>query len=103
MAAAILSTRLDEEEIALLDSLAAMEGVDRSVILKSIFRKGITEMRFEVAVEKYRSETATLSKAAEIAGVSQWDFVARMGKAGLDLHYGPEDLAGDLQAIKASR
>ena len=103
MATAILSTRLEEEEIALLDSLAAMEGFDRSTVLKSIFRKGISEMRFEVAVEKYRSEAATLSKAAEIAGVSQWDFVARMGEAGVDLHYGPEDLADDLQAIDVSQ
>ena len=103
MATAILSTRLEEEEIALLDSLAAIEGFDRSALLKSIFRKGIIEMRFEVAAEKYRSESATLSRAAEIAGLSQWDFVARMGEAGLELHYGPEDLVGDLQAIKVSR
>ena len=103
MGTAILSTRLDEEEIALLDSLAAMAGFDRSAVLKFIFRKGLAELRFEVAVEKYRSESATLSKAAEIAGVSQWGFVARMGEAGLDLYYGPEDFADDLQAIEAIR
>jgi predicted HTH domain antitoxin len=103
MATAILSTRLDEEEIALLDSLARMEGFDRSAVLKSIFRKGITAMRFEVAVEKYRSEAVTLSRAAEIAGMSQWDFVARMGETGLELHYGPEDIDDDLRSLGAGR
>ncbi|MDB4459236.1 UPF0175 family protein [bacterium] len=103
MPTAIISTRLNEEEIATLDSLSELVGFDRSAVLKSIFRKGITEWRMEIAVEKYRSEQATLSRAAEIAGISQWDFIACMGKAGLELHYDPDDLENDLKALQANR
>jgi len=102
MPTSIISTRLDEGEIAELDSLSQLSGFDRSAVVKSIFRKGVAELRFELAVEKFRAELVTLSKAAEIAGLGQWDFLGRMGAAGLEIHYGPEDLEEDLAAIERS-
>lgn len=68
-------------------------------VLKSILRKGFAKMKLELAVEKFRSESVSLSKAAEISGLSQWDFIAQMEAAGLDLHYGPADLAADISAL----
>jgi len=100
MSTSIVSTRLDDEEIAELDSLSQMAGFDRSAVLKSIFRKGIAEWKFDLAAENYRAELLSLSKAAEIAGLSQWDFLGRMSAAGLEIHYGPGELNEDLQAIE---
>lgn len=100
MSTSTVSARLDDKEIAELDALTQLAGFDRSAVLKSIFRKGIQDWRMELAVQKYRAEEVTLSRAAEIAGISQWDFMARMDEAGLELHYGPEDLEDDLQAIQ---
>lgn len=101
MPTSIISTRLEEEEIAELDSLAQLSGNDRSAVLKGILRKGIAQMKFELAVERYRSEVVTLSRAAEISGLSQWDFIARMDESGLELHYGPANLAADISALKS--
>ena len=100
MSTSTVSARLDDKEIAELDALTQLTGFDRSAVLKSIFRKGIQDWRMELAAQKYRAEEVTLSRAAEIAGISQWDFMARMDEAGLELHYGPEDLEEDLQAIQ---
>ncbi|MDF1812382.1 MAG: UPF0175 family protein [Verrucomicrobiales bacterium] len=99
MATAIISTRLNDTEISELDSLAKLTGFDRSAVLKSILRKGIAKMKLELAIEKFRSDSVTLSKAAEISGLSQWDFIAQMEEAGLELHYGPADLAADISAL----
>ena len=99
MSTSTVSARLNDEEIAELDSLTQLAGFDRSTVLKSIFRKGIQDWRLELAVQKFRSEEVTLSKAAEVAGISQWDFLARMEDSGLELHYGPEDLEDDLQNV----
>jgi predicted HTH domain antitoxin len=57
------------------------------------------ELRFEQAVDAFRKETVTLSRAAEIAGVDQWDFVARMKDQNLELHYDVKDFEADIEAI----
>jgi predicted HTH domain antitoxin len=100
MSTSTVSARLDDKEIAELDALTQLAGFDRSAVLKSIFRKGIRDWRFELAVQKYRAEEATLSRAAEISGISQWDFIARMDTSGLELHYDAEDLEEDLKALE---
>lgn len=100
MSTSTVSARLDDKEIAELDSLTRLAGFDRSAVLKSIFRKGIQDWRFDLAVQKYRAEEATLSRAAEISGISQWDFVARMDASGLELHYDAADLEEDLKALE---
>jgi predicted HTH domain antitoxin len=41
----------------------------------------------------------TLSRAAELAGIATWDFIARMGAQQLDLHYDVEDFEQDLRAL----
>ena len=50
----------------------------------------------EQAVEAYRAETITLSRAAEMAGVGTWDFLAQMANHDLELHYDVSDLEADL-------
>jgi len=47
-------------------------------------------------VEAYRAGTVTLSRAAEMAGVNIWDFLACMPDRDLELHYGVDDLEADL-------
>ena len=91
-----ISTRLGEEEVALLDDLASRAGLDRGGMTKAILRRGLAELRFEEAVAAYRSGRVTLSRAAEMASISLWDFVARMGEQGLSLSYGEEDFVDDV-------
>ncbi len=57
------------------------------------------ELRLEQAVEAYRREKVTLSRAAEIAGVEQWDFIARMKDQNLELHYDTGDFEADIKAV----
>lgn len=83
----------------MLDALEEWSGFDRSTVLKSIIRKGMRDWRVEIATGKYQRGEVTLSRAAEIAGVSQWDLVARMDADGVELHYGSEELAEDLGSI----
>ncbi len=99
MATSTISARLDEEELALLDSLGELSGFDRSTVLKAILRKGMKDWRREIALRKYREGEISLSRAAEIAGVSQWDLLSRMEADGTELHYGPEEFEEDLQSL----
>lgn len=100
MASTTVSTRLDTDEAALLESLSEVSGDDRSSLIRSLLRRGMKELRLEQAVSEYRRGAVTLSRASEIAGLSQWDFVALMEKEDLNLNYGVDDLESDLNAIE---
>jgi predicted HTH domain antitoxin len=91
-----LSVRLDVTEVRLLDEAAQQDGLDRSAILKRLVRRGYADYRLETACEAYRRQEVSLSRAAELAGLSVYDFVARMPTTGLQLHLTPEDLHQEL-------
>lgn len=95
-----ISARVATEEAALIEVLAEMEGCDRSTLIKSIVRRGIKALRLDRAVAAYRAEEITLSRAAELAGLSTWDFLALMPREQLELHYGVSELEDDLQMIE---
>ena len=54
-----------------------------------------------LAIGLFVTEEATLGQAAEIAGLSQAAFLKELGSRRIPLHYGPEELAEDLRAVKA--
>ena len=85
-----------------MQSLAEMEGCDRATLIKSLLRKGMTHLRREQAVKAFRCEQVTLSKAAELAGMDLWDFLALMETEKLDLHYEVADFEQDLRQIPAA-
>ena len=99
MASVTISTRLDPEEVKLLESLAELSGLDRSTLVKGLLRRGMREFRLEHAAEALRKEKVTLSRAAELAGLDVWDFIAGMESQGLELHYGVDELNQDLDAL----
>jgi predicted HTH domain antitoxin len=85
--------------VKLLESLADLSGLDRSTLVKSLLRRGMKELRLDHAAEALRNEKVTLSRAAELAGLDVWDFIAGMESRGLELHYGIDDLNQDLEAL----
>ncbi len=101
MASTTVSTRLDSDEVALLESLSEVSGDDRSSLIRSLLRRGMKELRLEQALAEYRRDAVTLSKAAEVAGLPLWDFVALMETEDLNLHYGVGDFESDLHTIQS--
>lgn len=52
------------------------------------------------AVELFVIEAATLGQAAEVAGLSQGEFLRELGRRRIPMHYGAEELAEDLKAVE---
>lgn len=96
MKAQTVSTRLNREELAVLDELAAGSGLDRSAMTRSLVRKGLSEMRIDSALAAYAERRVTLSRAAELAGLSSWDLLARLAAGGGEIHYGVAEFEEDL-------
>ena len=54
-----------------------------------------------LAVGLFVSEAATLGQAAEVAGLSQGDFLRELGQRRIPIHYGAEELAEDLKTVES--
>lgn len=92
-----ISMRLPQSEVSQLEKLAEELGTERPTLLKRALRRGAQDLRFERACQAYRAGEATLSRAAEIAGLSLRDMLLRLRSADLELDYGVEELEKDLR------
>ena len=91
-----LSVRLNADEVKSLDQAADADGLDRSSLLKRLLRRGYADYRFESACAAYRRGEITLSRAAEMAGMSLYDLLARFPADGLQLNLTADDLRREL-------
>ncbi len=96
MESVTISMRLSRAEAKKLEEQAREMGIERPTFLKRALRRGVEDLVFECACDAYRRREATLSRAAEMAGLSLRDMILRMQSADLELSYGAEELARDL-------
>jgi len=54
-----------------------------------------------LAIGLFVTEEATLGQAAQVAGISQADFLRELGRRRIPIHYGSEELAADLRTVEA--
>lgn len=54
-----------------------------------------------LAIGLFVAQEATLGQAAQVAGLSQADFLLELGQRRIPIHYGAEELAADLEAVEA--
>ena len=55
--------------------------------------------KLHFAVGAFAAEEVTLGQAAEIAGISQTEFMKELSRRRIPLHYDQEEFAEDLKAI----
>jgi len=89
---------LPQSEVGRLDKLARELGTERPTFLKRALQRGASDLMFERACQAYRDGEATLSRAAEIAGITLREMMHKMRSADLELNYDVGDLERDLQA-----
>ena len=92
-----ISMRLQKAEVCQLAEAARLSGMERPTFLKRALRRGAQEMMLAKACDAYRRGEATLSRAAELAGLDLRDMLLRLRSADLELNYTVEDLEKDLR------
>ena len=58
-------------------------------------------MALHLAIGLFVSDESTLGQAAQVAGLSQAEFLRELGQRRIPIHYGNEELAADLQAVES--
>jgi len=96
MSTVTLSARVEEEEARKIDQLAAELGLDRGALLRQMIRRGLREIVSQTALDAYRRGEVTLSRAAEIAGISLRDMLLRLSEESIELNYDLAELERDI-------
>ncbi|MEM1582723.1 MAG: UPF0175 family protein [Candidatus Bathyarchaeia archaeon] len=96
----MVSARLPREKVRLIEEIAREEKVDKSTILERALEHYMREWKLRRAVELYRDELVTLSRAAEIAGISVWEMIDVLARKKITLQYSVEDLEEDLRVLE---
>ncbi len=99
MSSVILSTQLEKGEAEKIDALANEMGLDRGALLKHLILKGYSNIQTEKALHAYRQGTISLSRAAEIAGLSIRDILLRLPEESIELNYDLKELERDLENL----
>jgi len=88
--------RVPKAEADRWGQLARDVGMDRATLLKQALRSGCANALFERACASYRRGEVTLTRAAELAGLSLREMLLHLPQAGLEIHYSVRDLEKDL-------
>ena len=95
-----VTTRIPEEDEALLAELQEEMSADRSEVLRRLIRQGLADWRREKALDSLREHEVTLRRAAEIAGVDYAEMLTLASEEGIDVGYTTEDLERDLERVE---
>ncbi|MBS7649087.1 UPF0175 family protein [Candidatus Bathyarchaeota archaeon] len=96
----VVSARLPREKVRLIEEIAREEKVGKARMLGRALGHYMREWKLRRAVELYRDELVTLSRAAEIAGISVWEMIDVLARKKITLQYSVEDLEEDLRVLE---
>jgi predicted HTH domain antitoxin len=86
-------------EAEMLAALSREAQQDRATFLKQMLRRGVASYRRERACDAYRLGEASLSRAAELAGVSLYDMLVLLAAQNTSLNYDAQALAADFAEV----
>jgi predicted HTH domain antitoxin len=93
-----ISTRVPEDLEAELEAYLDEERLDRSTAVRKLLSEGLEAWRTERALERFTDGECSLAKAADLAGLSAWEF-ADLVEEGDDAWVSPDHLEADLDEL----
>lgn len=78
-----MSLRITPGIVGELDLLSELEGRSKADEIRLVLETGLEERRRIVALDKYRNQEVTLSRAAEMAALTIWEMAEAVHKANI--------------------
>ena len=94
-----VTTRMSDEELDLLDRLAAQHDGSRSDAIRAAIRSGAREELVRAALEKYQNGEVGMRGAATIAGLTIAEMMAEANERGVLQNYDEADLESDVENL----
>ena len=97
----VITTRVPEDLAKEVERIAEAEALDKSTTIKRLLIQAVRAWKIDYALRLYQEGRVSIGKAAEIAGVSLWEFMDVMVKRKIPLQTSRENLEEDLKAALA--
>jgi hypothetical protein len=68
-----INLRLDADIVSALERVARAESTDRATAVRRLLEASLRQWEVEHAIDEYRRGDVSLGRAAEDAGLSQWE------------------------------
>jgi predicted HTH domain antitoxin len=94
-----LNIRIPKKLAQELEALAAVEHVAKIDMARQLLWEGIVRRKQEVALKLYAQGRVSKSRAAELAGLSLWEFTEVVEQRGARWEYSLEDAKQELQRL----
>jgi len=91
-----VAVRLPDGVIKIIDELCSDLGESRAKVLREILMEGIRVLRLRKALKMLSEGKITVWRAAEIAGLSLWEFIEVIEKEKVVLPISVKDVVKDL-------
>ena len=95
-----IGIRLENNFLERVEALIKEEHFDRSTIMRVLLEEGYASYIMKKAAEEYISGKTTISKAAEKARATVWEFEQFLVSRGFKSQYSTEDLKEEIKKIK---
>ena len=95
-----VTTRVGEELVKIIDSIAKREGMDRSTVIRRFLLRAVKDWLIEKSLDEYEQGKLTLWQAAEKCGLSLWEMINEVKKREIHVPYTLEELKEDLKAFE---
>lgn len=99
VAMAQVATRLKGKLLEDLKLIESVEKADRATVLRKLIAIGVGHWKLEHALKMYVEGKATTWKAAEIAGLSLYEFIDVLRSRRIPAQYTMQDLEEDLRNL----
>lgn len=93
-----ISARIPDELEVDLEEFIEEENLDRSTAIRKLLAEGLEDWQTERALQSLADGSVTVSRGAELAGLSVWEFVALARERDVTL-VGREGLEDDLESL----
>jgi len=94
-----VATRLKDKILEDFNLIVKEEKTDRATVLRKLLAIGISQWKLEHALKLYKEQKVTTWKAAEIAGISLYEFIDVLKNRRIPAQYAMEDLEEDLREL----
>ena len=94
----VITTRVPDELAKEVERIAEAEALDKSTTIKRLLIQAVETWKIDYALKLYQDEKISIGKAAETAGVSQWELLDIIAKRKIPIQISKEDIEEDLKA-----
>jgi TDG/mug DNA glycosylase family protein len=96
-----VNLRLEADIVAKVEAIASAESLDRATTIRRLLQDSINRWQLDRALRGYERGEISIGRAAEEAGITQWELLAILNRQGMSYPMRTEEVVGRLDAWEA--